>query len=103
MDNLQTAIEAIKARIEECKKNGTVFILPKLDGAEIIEENPEPIGSELLHQDYFIKLADGCTINIMYQSKDKCRTFQIKPDVSIISVKCSDSNYNFTDGWDEKN
>ena len=36
-----------------------------------------------------------------YQSKDKCRTFQINPDRSYVDVKCSDSTMDFVDAWDE--
>ena len=52
-------------------------------------------GADLLHREYKIILADGESIHIDYHSKDKCRVFQINPDRSVISVKCSQPELNF--------
>lgn len=59
-------------------------------------------GADLLHREYSIKLQDGNTIQIDYHSKDKSRVFQMNPDRSVISVKCSRPEYDFRTAWDEK-
>lgn len=100
---MQTAIAIIKERISACKEAGDSFIMPPLDGATIEERELPTSGSILLHTEYEIHLANGGYIHIDYQSKDKCRTFQINPDRSYIDVTCSDPEFDFSDAWDENN
>lgn len=52
--------------------------------------------------EFKINFPDGEYIHIDYHSKDKCRTFQINPDRSVILVKCSLPELDFTCSWDEK-
>ena len=101
---MEEIINLIKARIQECKSKGDVFILPSINmpGVSVEETDGQSSGSVLLESSYKISLPNGDTICIDYQSKDKCRTFQINPDRSYISVTCSDSRFDFTDAWDEK-
>lgn len=100
---MEEVIELIKARVEECKMTRDMFSLPRTDGGRVIKRELPCGGATLLHTEYEIATPDGGTIIIDYQSKDKCRVFQVRPDRSYIEVKCSDPQYNFTDSWDENN
>lgn len=97
-------LDAIKARIEECKSSGDSFTMPVLDRDDVtVERNKlEPSGSVLFHEEYKITLPDGSWITIDSQSKDKCRTFQVNPDRSYVTVKCSDPSKDFIDAWNER-
>lgn len=101
---MEEIIALIKARIQECQSKGDTFALPRIDtpGVSVEETDGQTSGSVLLETFYKITLPNGDTIKIHYQSKDKCRTFQINPDRSYISVTCSDSRFDFTDAWDER-
>ena len=101
---MEEIINLIKARIQECKSKGDTFILPSINmpGVSVEETDGQTSGSVLLETFYKITLPNGDAINIEYQSKDKCRTFQINPDRSYISVTCPDSRFDFADAWDER-
>ena len=86
---VQEAIQIIKEQILQCERDGEMFDLPNE-------------GADLLHREYKINFPDGEYIHIDYHSKDKCRTFQINPDRSVILVKCSLPELDFTCSWDEK-
>lgn len=96
-------IERIKAEVAECEKTGDMFKLPELsvDGIKVIYESLKGHGATLYHDTYHIELSDGDCIDIDYQSKDKCRSFSVKPDRSYIVVKCSKPSFDFSDAWDE--
>ncbi len=102
---MKQVIELIKQAITECKKNGDMFNMPSIDrnDVEVTEEKLEPKGSALYRDEYNVKFADGGWIHIDYASKDKCRSFQVRPDRSVIEVTCSDDSFNFSDSWDENN
>lgn len=100
---MEKIIEIIRARIEECRKTGEMFSLPQTDGGRVIKRELPSGGATLLHTEYEIAAPNGGTIIVDYQSKDKCRAFQVRPDRSYIEVKCSDPQYDFTDSWDENN
>ena len=98
---MERVIRIIKDHIAECEKLGNTFNMPHIEDVEVTKRDLPSSGSALLHQEYKLTLQDGGIIYIDYSSKDKCRTFQINPDRSVISVKCSDSKYDFCDAWDE--
>lgn len=102
---MKQVIELIKQAIAECEKNGDMFKMPSIDRSdvEVLEEKLEPKGSALYRNEYNVKLVDGGWIHIEYASKDRCRSFQVRPDRSVIEVTCSDSSLNFSDSWDENN
>lgn len=79
-----------------------MFNMPSLDGAKVEENDLPEEGADLLHREYDVNLENGESIHIDYHSKDKCRTFQVNPDRSVIKVECSDPSYDFSDAWDEK-
>lgn len=95
-------INVIKEKILYCKQTGEMFDLPKvIDAKVVINDLPEE-GADLFHREYKIDLASGESILIDYHSKDECRVFQLNPDRSVISVKCSQPELDFKDSWDEK-
>lgn len=96
-------IEIIKAEVAECEKTGDMFKLPELsiEGVKVNHESLKGNGSTLYHDTYHIELPDGDCVDIDYQSKDKCRSFSVKPDRSYIVVKCGNSAFDFSDAWDE--
>lgn len=100
---MQKVIEQIKQIIAECASNGEMFRLPIINRTDIQikETDLEPTGSCLYRCEYKIDFDNGDWILIEYVSKDKCRTFKINPDRSVVEVTCSDPKLNFTDGWDE--
>lgn len=101
---MKEVIELIKAKINECKTQGDTFGMPIIDRDDVHVERKdlETGGGTLLHKEYNVNLDGGEWITVDYQSKDKCRTFQINPDRSYVDVKCSDPTMDFIDAWDEK-
>ena len=104
MTNLEIAINSIKDRIEDCKNNGNLFYINTvgINGENIQHISHECNGSFLLHETYHITLPSGEKIDIDYESKDRCNSFQIQPDRSCITVSCTNSSLNFSDAWDER-
>lgn len=100
---MKRIIEIIKTEVAECEKTGNMFQLPELniDGVKVIHESLKGNGSTLYHDTYHIELHDGAFIDIDYQSKDKCRSYSVRPDRSYIVVKCSNPSFGFSDAWDE--
>lgn len=101
---MKEIIDLIRCAIIECKEQGDMFHLPVIDRDDIIVEmqEHETIGSVLYSCEYRINMNNGGWIQIKYESKDKCRAFQVNPDRSYINISCSDPSLNFSDGWDEK-
>lgn len=100
---MKQVIEQIKAAIAKCETEGKMFNLPSLnrDDVKVNRIDTGSHGSVLTSDEYNIFFDNGDWIKIIYESKDKCRTFQTNPDRSIITVTCSDPSLNFSDGWDE--
>lgn len=101
---MKQVLEQIKVAIAKCKAEGKIFNLPSLDRADVKVDRIDTgsHGSVLTSDEYNIVFDNGDWIKIIYESKDKERTFQSNPDRSVVTVICSDSSLNFTDGWDEK-
>ena len=100
---MKQIIDLIKNKIAECKAKGDMFHLTNIDREDVKVTVTEikSQGSVLCGDEYHMVLANGDWIHIVYESKDKCRTFQMNPDRSVIPVTCSDPSLNFSDGWDE--
>ena len=100
---MKQVIEIIKQTIEECKKQGKMFYLPPLNRSDVKanEIDTGSHGSVLTSDEYNIIFENGNWIKIVYESKDKNRTFQINPDRSIVTVTSSDHSLDFSDAWDE--
>lgn len=95
-------IAAIKERIEGCKATGSMFTMPKIEGCTVEEHEGQTSGSTLVHSEFVLRLPDGRSIRVDYQSKDKSHSFQVVPDRSCIKVECSDHSNDFSDSWEEK-
>lgn len=100
--NIHTAINIIKREISQCEQTGEIFDLPEIENANVKMNELPNEGADLLHREYSIDFQDGDSIHIDYHSKDKSRVFQMNPDRSVISVKCSRPEYDFRTAWDEK-
>lgn len=98
---MEEIIKKIKDKIEQCKQAGDMFNLPALPDDIVVVKNELGSHGALYHDEYHIVLPDGKTIDIDYRSKDKCKSYVVRPDRSYITVKCSDAVYNFSDAWDE--
>ena len=99
---MDSVIAAIKARIEECKAAGEMFTMPNIENCAVEEREGPTSGSTLVHTVFVLRLPDGRSIQVDYQSKDKSHTFSVAPDRSCIKVECSDLSNDFTDSWDER-
>lgn len=101
---MKQVIEQIKATIAICKAERKMFNLPSLnrDDVKVNVKDLGSHGSVLTSDEYSILFDNGDWIHIIYESKDKDRTFQINPDRSIIRVECSDPSLNISDAWDER-
>lgn len=95
-------IQAIKARVENCKSAGDMFTMPSLFGCTISEQELPCSGAALSHCMFTVVLPDGRSVVIDYQSKDKSKTFSVVPDRSCIRIECSDHSNDFSDSWDER-
>ena len=100
--NIYETINIIKEQLSKCEQSCEMFDLPNIKNVKVVVNDLPNEGADLLHREYKIDFPDGEYIHIDYHSKDKCRTFQINPDRSVISVKCSQPELNFDDSWDEK-
>lgn len=102
---MKQVIDIIKQAIAECERDGDMFHMPTLNrnDVSVTKNELEPKGASLYRYEYRIDFTDGGWIHIEYASKDMCRSFQVRPDRSVIEVTCSDSSLNFTDAWNENN
>ena len=98
---MDSVIAAIKACIEECKATGKMFTIPKIEDCTVEEREEPTSGSTPVHTVFVLRLPDGRSIQVDYQSKDKSHSFSVVPDRSCIMVDCSDHSNDFTDSWDE--
>ena len=98
---MDSVIAAIKARIEECKAMGKMFTMPKIGNCTVEEREGPTSGSTLYHSEFVLRLPDGRSIQVDYQSKDKSHSFRVVPDRSCIKVECSDHSNDFADSWEE--
>ncbi len=101
---MKQIIEQIKEVIKGYEAKGEMFHMPNIErfDVKVKKTDLKPTGSALFQCEYQIDFDNGDWIHIDYVSKDKCRTFQVNPDRSVITVTCSDSSLNFSDGWDER-
>lgn len=100
-------IDLLKEKVGQCKKKGKFFNKPYFDDESIVVTEKENTSSEseTLNYTYRIENSDKGTIVIDAISKDKSRTFDDRPDVTSIRVRCSGfegaSSYDFADAWEE--
>ena len=107
---METIFDKIKKKVETCEKEGRMFTLPYFSDTSVVINHSEidPTGSIITGDKWHIS-KDIEYLNIEYVSKDKCRTFQVNPDRSVITIKgCINiggilTNVDYSNGWDESN
>lgn len=80
------------------------FSLPKIENVTVNTEILKATGATLLKRKYIIENEKG-KIEIFYESKDKCRVYQINPDWNKVEITYNGENGekdSFTDGWSDK-
>ena len=105
---MESIFNKIIKQIEDCENEGKMFDLPSFTDStlDFKHSEVEPKGSILTGDEWHISKGDEY-LDIEYVSKDKCRTFQINPDRSVITIKgriFKDgklTNVDYTKVWDE--
>lgn len=108
--NMESIFNKIIKQIVDCENEGRMFVLPSFTDASLVinHSEVEPTGSILTGDEWRMSKGDEY-LDIVYVSKDKCRTFQNNPDRSVITIKgrvYKDeilTNVDYTNGWDEGN
>lgn len=86
------------SKAQEC------FSLPQINNAIVSLEELETTGATLLKQKYIIENDEG-KIEITFESKDKCRAYQVNPDwnkVEIFYTGVNGEKESYFDGWSDK-
>lgn len=106
---MKTLYDAILTRIEECEQKRRMFIMPNVDASQYkIQHTEIPSTGSVITSDEWTISKGSESLHIRYESKDKCRTFQVKPDRSVIVIKgqimYGDTlkSINYSYGWDEQ-
>ncbi|MCR9171827.1 MAG: hypothetical protein NXI10_05005 [bacterium] len=92
-----------EAARRSAKERGT-FVIPLIEGYEKIELDYSTGGATLYGKRTQI-IQDNEEINITFECKDKCKTFQVKPDLNIINIvwtKNGEIIERFSDSWEDK-
>lgn len=100
---MEKIFDIIKERACLCEKNGNMFTLPEEAKPYVVKhEEIEPTGSILTGDFWRLEKGENW-LEIEYMSKDKCRTFQINPDRSILVIKGAvPQKISLSFGWDER-
>jgi hypothetical protein len=99
MKELFNKIVEVKEKSSNEKES---FILPSFHDCKIVEEDYSSGGATLYGKRYEIS-NNQSKIIVTYESKDKCKTFQINPDMNIVKITHYDSKGNivsdFSQSW----
>jgi hypothetical protein len=102
---MKEIFDKIVEETEQCSKEKESFILPSFPDCNINEEDYSSGGATLYGKRYEISNEQGKII-VTYESKDKCKTFQVNPDMNIVTVKHYDSAgnivSNYSQSWEDK-
>ena len=102
---MREIFDKIVEETEKYSKEKESFILPSFPDCKIIEEDYSSGGATLYGKRYEISNEHGKII-VTYESKDKCRTFQVNPDMNIVTVQHYDSIgnivSNYSQSWEDK-
>lgn len=85
------------------KEQGT-FSLPSTDSHNVTTSDYASGGATLYGSKYIIGNEDE-NIVVTYECKDKCKTFQIRPDMNIVTVTWKKNNKTvetYTESWEDK-
>lgn len=99
---MEEILEIIKEKANLCEKEQKMFVLPIEAELYIVKhEEIQPSGSILIG-DFWRLEKDDEWLEVKYISKDKCRTFQINPDRSCLTINGVISKKIFySNAWDE--
>lgn len=102
---MKEIFDKIVDKTEQCSKQKRSFALPSLPDCNIVESEYSSGGATLYGKCYEVSNGQG-KIVVTYESKDKCRTFQINPDMNIVEVKHYDLTGNivssYSQAWEDK-
>lgn len=91
-------------RTKEISAAQDSFSLPRITNARVTSEDLDVTGATLLKRKYIIENNEG-KIEIIYESKDKCRVHQVNPDWNKVEITFKGENGEkdrYTDGWSDK-
>jgi len=96
--------DKIIEEVNKSAKEQNMFTLPSTDGYEKTESDFASGGATLFGKKFNITKNEE-EINVTYESKDKCRTFQVRPDLNIVNVTWTKDNKTvdeFSKSWEDK-
>ena len=82
---MEKVFKDIVDKTKKCEENKDMFSLPHIENYNIAEKDNETNGAILLSRTYTVG-DETENITVDYESKDKCRTFQINPDRNIVKI-----------------
>lgn len=101
---MRNIFEEIIKIIENCIKTNASFTLPTFNACETVESDYKTGGATLYGVKYVITNGHQ-KIVVSYESKDQCRTFQIKPDKNIVIVQYFNDKgelvSNYSETWED--
>lgn len=101
---MEEIFNEIVASANESKKEQDSFHLPTIKDHEVEQNDYASGGATLFGRKWVVK-NDKETITVTYESKDKCRVHQIKPDLNIVKAKWEKDGEivkEFSDSWEDK-
>ncbi len=101
---MKKVFEDIVDKTKKCEENQDMFSLPHIDNYKIVEIENKTGGATLLSRTYIIG-NETENITVDYESKDKCRTFQVNPDRNIVIISWKKEGEvidSFNTAWDDK-
>lgn len=101
---MKTVFDDIVKKTNECEEMQEMFTLPHIENFKIVDKENSTGGATLLSRTYIIG-DENENITVDYESKDKCRTFQVNPDRNIVKIVWEkDGNIidSYNTAWDDK-
>ncbi|MCR4030426.1 MULTISPECIES: hypothetical protein [Flavobacterium] len=101
---METLYKKIIEEIKIIANAREIFSLPSTDEYNVEKSNYNSGGATLYGEKHII--GDQLeNIVVTYESKDKCRTFQINPDLNIVTVTWEKNSIimeTFSQSWEDK-
>lgn len=102
---MKEIFEKIVNNIEDCVKKQVGFLLTNFKDCEIVESDYSSGGATLYGKEYIITQGQE-KIVVTYESKDKCSTFLVRPDMNIVTAKYYDNDgklvSNYSNSWEDR-
>lgn len=101
---MKEVFEDIVKKTNECEEKQDMFSLPHIENYEIFETENQSGGATLLSRTWVIG-DEKENIKVDYESKDKCRTFQVNPDRNIVKISWNKDGEiidSHNTAWDDK-